>query len=905
MVGTYGYGHNLFCLNPDGTLAWKTFLPEHSVFFTKWIDDGKRLVAATGRGYSVFLLDGKTGKVLRKFASTEWPRTHWKEGSVHTVVPIMINRAQRQILVRGRTGLLAVDFDGKKMWLLDRTEAIQSIPAEADPGVSAPIFQASVVLGNLAVSPDGKRIAFGEYYISGTTPGQKPGSFEQVWSYRPRILDAVTGAVLAENTEDPGAMTSPEGWSVSWPDGNEHPLVHKEDVAAPLLPDGSFGAFRAIRGGLLPDGGELLRETTTVVRKRPDGSVAWQRTEPLIRVLSLDRIDARAERLFRCGRDGEIACVDLSNGETLWTAKLPFSAQIRVAPDGRVFAGDLAGHVASFAPDGTEAWRVRLREFHELPAGDYPGYVDAARRRDRDDTPDYYPAGVDRPGDYDGILRMGIEQIADGSFEGKGAWSSESADVVRGAPAREGKQALQLAADQLVTQALGKRVVPNGTYLLEFFYRPASAAAELAAGASLDGPTPAFTASMFRGRPGEWNFGRLAIKAYTDTERLTVGFEAAGDAVAVDAVSLRPVRFPSANLLYYEPLHKLEPTYVEDLRVTYNRIPAKMEEGLMGKNRVSAFKQGENMTATVFTQEDAYLHNGRLDDVGRQWTFGCGNAMGFSVTLTKTAWISHLVLYLNNSTPEMHYRTISIWANNIETRIPEAVAVVRGNSRRFIVVHFPEPIHTDALSILPFQEYKQFRDSLTEVEVYGPLGGPEMGRNKRYSDDPKGWPMLMGGPAHVPSQWPADLVGRYRQVGAMRAGYPALQCGATVTDGVFTWGQADGVVRSLRWPDPEDRHHRYRWGPTWSLGSITPTTTPTRYAGRLLVGSADNKLHAVADNGQHLWSFPTGGRVLSAPVARGDDVYFGSDDGSLYRADVDSGILLWEYEAGGRVHLHS
>jgi outer membrane protein assembly factor BamB len=82
---------------------------------------------------------------------------------------------------------------------------------------------------------------------------------------------------------------------------------------------------------------------------------------------------------------------------------------------------------------------------------------------------------------------------------------------------------------------------------------------------------------------------------------------------------------------------------------------------------------------------------------------------------------------------------------------------------------------------------------------------------------------------------------------------------------------------------------------------VTPTTTPCRYAGRLLVGSADYKMHAVADNGTYLWSFPTGGRVYSAPVPQGSDVFFGSDDGRLYKVDADSGILIWEFATGDKV----
>jgi outer membrane protein assembly factor BamB len=105
-------------------------------------------------------------------------------------------------------------------------------------------------------------------------------------------------------------------------------------------------------------------------------------------------------------------------------------------------------------------------------------------------------------------------------------------------------------------------------------------------------------------------------------------------------------------------------------------------------------------------------------------------------------------------------------------------------------------------------------------------------------------------------------------------------------------------------PDPKANPaapRRLDSGPEWLLASVAPTTTPARYAGRLLVGSADYKLHAIADNGTPLWSFPTGGRVYSSPAPQGDDVFFGSDDGRLYKVDVDSGSLIWEFVTGDKI----
>src|SRR5205814_10181968 len=114
LAGTFGFGHNLFCFGPDGKLLWKQFLPEHNVYFAHWYDGGQRVVAATGQGFFLFLLNGADGVVTKKLAATEWPRFHQDnlEGAENTELQIAVNEPLRQILVRGLTGLMALDFDG-------------------------------------------------------------------------------------------------------------------------------------------------------------------------------------------------------------------------------------------------------------------------------------------------------------------------------------------------------------------------------------------------------------------------------------------------------------------------------------------------------------------------------------------------------------------------------------------------------------------------------------------------------------------------------------------------------------------------------------------------------------------------------------------------------------------------
>ena len=940
LAGTFGFGHNLFCFAADGKLLWKQFLPEHNVYFARWCDGGKRVVAATGQGFFLFLLNGADGAVNKKLAATEWPVFHLGnlEAAENTESQIAVNEPLRQIIVRGQTGLMALDFDGRKLWFHDRAAAIASYPKEAEQSLAAN-FGNTVHVGNFALSPDGSRLVYSEELIIGSTPGLQPGTSDDLWKHLPKLLDARTGQVLAQNAEDPGNERKPGRWHVSWPTGSALPRIHSAGLSAPWQTDNTLGAYTTVSGHALKDGGRVVGERDSLQRFAANGHVLWRverrqergvhAAETLgakgtvsspnapgantslrpegrapgasatdgIWLTAHDRLDAAQTRFYRCDREGLVRCFDLATGRTLWDFKLPFHAMLHPAGDGLV-AGANNGALVRLNTSGQPVWQTRLREHHEVPGTNYGGYVAAARQRDVDASPDFFPVGLDRPDDFKGVLRMGIEQLTNGGFESAQGWAVEKGTVRVGAPAQAGQAALQLDAGQLVTQRLTGRVIPSATYLLEFWFRVEDAKTRLVAGTLLDGAKQAFTGSKFAARPGEWTFARLAVKSYADTRALDVGFEAEGGRVSVDAASLRAVRFPSANLLANTELHAVEPAFVKDYRVQYERIPSRLRERLMTRNRVSAFAQGQTSTAMIYTQEAAFLQNGKLDDVGSRWTYA-PDPMAYSVTLTKPAFISHLVLYFNNAAPETAYPTLSILANSLETKTPVDVALVRMNHRRFVVVHFPEPIFTDVLKIIP-GFYPAHTDSMTEIEVYGPLDGGKLA--KQPPADPDAMPMLLGTPARVVTQLPSDLTGTWREFGGNRNDrYPPFASGATVVDGVFSFGDPGGSVRSVMVPKGDAKNARLQAGPQWNLATATPTSTPARHAGRLLVGSADYKLHAVADNGTYLWSFATGGRVYSSPLPMGDDVFFGSDDGRLYKADVDSGILIWEFATGGKI----
>ena len=911
LVGTFGYGDNLFCFAADGKLLWKQYLPEHNAYFARWFDEGRKVVAATGRGFSVFLIEGESGRVLKKLAATEWPKFHHTygqslEGAVNTELQIEVNTPLRQIIIRGRTGLLALDFEGRKLWFNDRAEAITAYPEEAEQSAAA-TFGQTVDVGDFALSPDGMKLVYSEEILAGSTPGKMPGTKDDLWRHTPKILDARTGQVLLQNNDDPGNQRSPGFWSVSWPADSAEPRVHTQSVSAPLRADNTLGAYIADAGRTLREGGRLLAFPKNLERQDASRRVLWRAGNGTIWLPALDALSADEKRFYRCDREGLVRCFEVATGKVLWSFKLPFHALLKPVGD-ELLAGANNGTLVRLDATGQPRWQTRLREHHEVPAGDYGEYVAAGRRRDVDSSAEFFPAGQDGPDDYKTVLRMGIEQLSNGGFESAQHWQTEKGAVTTSAPGKDGTSSLQLPPGQLVTQRPTGRVIPSATYLLEFWFRVENPQTRLVAGSLLEGTKQTFTGSKFEARPGEWTFGRLALKTSGDTKTIDVGFEAEGGPVRVDGASLRAVRFPSANLLANAELHAVEQTYVKDIRVQYDRISAPVRDRLMSRNRVSAFAQGVTSTAMIYTQEAAFLQNGKLDDVGDTWTYA-PDPMAFAVTLTKPSYVSHLVIYLNNAEPKKVYPVLSILANNLETKVPQSVGLVRMNERRFVVVHFAPPILTDALKIIP-SFYAAHTDSLTEVELYGPLDGGKLAQ--AAPKDADAVPMFMGTPSRVPAKLPGDLIGAWRELGAgfRNTKYPPFASGATVVDGVFSLADPDGSIRSVLLPKDEPvptksrapaGPPRLQAGPVWNLATVTPTTVPARYAGRMLVGSADEKVHAVADNGTYLWSFATGGRVYSSPLPQGDDVFFGSDDHRLYKVDVDSGILIWEFATGDKI----
>jgi len=161
----------------------------------------------------------------------------------------------------------------------------------------------------------------------------------------------------------------------------------------------------------------------------------------------------------------------------------------------------------------------------------------------------------------------------------------------------------------------------------------------------------------------------------------------------------------------------------------------------------------------------------------------------------------------------------------------------------------------------------------------------------------------------------------------------ALLCGAPVQD-VQTTGDDQRELRG--WPTvgrdarrggatpeqlalPLTQHWvhraRHRPAPSWGapaggshwqqLTNLAPRVTfdraehPVALDGRVfLASSSDDQVRCLdLATGAELWRFLAGGPVRLAPALTRDGVFFGSDDGNLYRLDARDGSLVWKVRA--------
>jgi len=80
-------------------------------------------------------------------------------------------------------------------------------------------------------------------------------------------------------------------------------------------------------------------------------------------------------------------------------------------------------------------------------------------------------------------------------------------------------------------------------------------------------------------------------------------------------------------------------------------------------------------------------------------------------------------------------------------------------------------------------------------------------------------------------------------------------------------------------------------------------SSPAVAQGKVYVGSYDRKVYCLnATTGAHIWNYTTGASVESSPAVADDKVYVGSFDQKVYCLNATSGVRIWNYTTGGAVY---
>ena len=80
-------------------------------------------------------------------------------------------------------------------------------------------------------------------------------------------------------------------------------------------------------------------------------------------------------------------------------------------------------------------------------------------------------------------------------------------------------------------------------------------------------------------------------------------------------------------------------------------------------------------------------------------------------------------------------------------------------------------------------------------------------------------------------------------------------------------------------------------------------SSPVIGLGTVYIGSDDGSVYALnLDSGEKKWQFGTEGAVEAPPLLLDSVIYVGSVSGFFYALNADDGRLIWQYETEGQIH---
>jgi len=133
-------------------------------------------------------------------------------------------------------------------------------------------------------------------------------------------------------------------------------------------------------------------------------------------------------------------------------------------------------------------------------------------------------------------------------------------------------------------------------------------------------------------------------------------------------------------------------------------------------------------------------------------------------------------------------------------------------------------------------------------------------------------------------------------------------------EGILYIGGFNGMIYALRMDTGRELWRHKTGGPVRTRPVVVLPETPDGGEGErpsVLAGSEDGFLYRLdIETGETIWSFESGGKVLTSPAIRtasdgGLLVFFGTDNGEFYALDYSTGGKVWEKEVPGRFRYSS
>jgi outer membrane protein assembly factor BamB len=879
---TWGHGDNLYALDPQGKLRWSRRLPEMGPCRLDVASD--RVVVFTGFGSRLYQI-GLDGKPISQARLPLDPGVAFKGPTYRECYTADLYRHGMGLSTElfryayAPSSRRVVYYEPllETMRVLDENcNVIAEWRGESTAGTGGETTTAT--LGDFVCSPDGTRVA-------------------QMEDEALVLREIVPGAAGAAGSARKVAQRYCGEGSLSWRKGEPGPTVGRTHYGADLeylraeLP-APVGAVLDLGGatGLIPDGQDLR-----LVRNTPEGEKEISRLGPFPWIPTFAKMSPDGSTVVLLDEYWTAYVHEASTGKRTAQIKLPeMGFVLEFGPDAKSFLiGGLRGAVMSYDWGGKPLWTTTLAAHNEsLRTTAFPNVDPAIPDR----TDKLHTVVTDEPGELEKLVTLDRSRLMNGDCEGAGGWrvdtnaGGKAAEPVYADGGYQGKRCLKVA-EALVQQPVEGLIGEHFTWVLEFFYRGASAEkpASLLAGLNLDNRHPG---SVVRVLPcdKDWKFARVVAKSGGDPKAIRVGFQGQGGEALVDNVTLRRIRFPSVNHMLHPPVYDVEPIILKNplFMKDYNPL------GVLREQIPNIMLSGRPAQIADALVVDAFMQNGRLNDISStwHWSYLDDNTTLISMGIRNPRWVSMVAVYFNaydeaNTTPHL-----DVYVSDTDAKRVVRVASVRNNRSLFRLVKFP-PRRADEVRLVLVNALPRQR-TVTEVEVYGPLSGSEKGG---FVDE-AGQNTYMGSFSRVEKRR-LEVAPGYEEKAV--TGTHALPKWAPSVSQVLMsernlyLSRSPGFNQRLALDSADESFFR--------TGGLGFGPTPTLYGGALLKPGVDGRLWCVdPESGRAFWSSVLGERLTGSPAAIGLDVLMATDAGKCYTLDIASGAILGEQKLAGPVY---